>query len=210
MNQLNRKNHLSQNFNLHPTNTCNQAVFYYDLASPEAYLVAERARSLFAVMPEWQPILASQLAQTEQPAELTAAEQARLAARASELGLQPLRWPKPWPPNSEFAMLVATYAKQIGRAVAFSLAAFRQAFAGGRDLSDPDTVLIAAAACELHPKAVQTNAQRPAIAQALAQATHQAQMLGVTSVPTIRVNKQLFVGDVELDAAAKNVRQCGY
>ena len=49
-------------------------------------------------------------------------------------------------------MLVATYAKQIGRAVAFSLAAFRQAFAGGRDLGERDNVLIAAAACEMHPR----------------------------------------------------------
>ena len=51
-------------------------------------------------------------------------------------------------------MLAATYAKQVGRTVAFSLAAFRQAFAGGRDLGDTDTVLIAAAACEMHPAAV--------------------------------------------------------
>ncbi len=65
--------------------------------------------------------------------------------------LQPLRWPERWPPDTRTAMLAATYAKQIGRAVAFSLAAFRQAFAGGRDLGDTDTVLIAAAACEMHP-----------------------------------------------------------
>ena len=51
-------------------------------------------------------------------------------------------------------MLAATYAKRIGRAVAFSLAAFRQAFAGGRDLGDEDTVLIAGAACEMHPTAL--------------------------------------------------------
>ncbi len=51
-------------------------------------------------------------------------------------------------------MLAATYAKRIGRAVAFSLAAFRQAFAGGRDLADQDTILIAGAACEMHPTAL--------------------------------------------------------
>ena len=51
-------------------------------------------------------------------------------------------------------MLAATYAKRVGRAVAFSLAAFRQAFAGGRDLGDENTVLIAAAACEMHPTAL--------------------------------------------------------
>ena len=36
-------------------------------------------------------------------------------------------------------MRAATYAKQIGRTVAFALAAFRQAFAGGRALDDPTT-----------------------------------------------------------------------
>ena len=51
-------------------------------------------------------------------------------------------------------MRVATYAKGGGRAVAFSLAAFRQVFAGGRDLGDEGTVLLAAAACEMHPTAV--------------------------------------------------------
>ena len=51
-------------------------------------------------------------------------------------------------------MLVATYAKQGGRVVAYSMAAFRQAFAAGRDLGDRDSVLIAAAAAEMHPAAV--------------------------------------------------------
>ncbi len=74
--------------------------------------------------------------------------------RIAEHGLQPLRWPATWPPDTELAMLAATYAKHIGRAVAFSLAAFRQAFAGGRDLGEEGTVLIAAAACEMHPTAL--------------------------------------------------------
>ena len=69
------------------------------------------------------------------------------------LGLQPLRWPEPFPFDSEQALLAATYAKSIGRIVAYSLAAFRQAFAGGHAL-DEDHVLIAASACEMHPRAV--------------------------------------------------------
>ncbi len=51
-------------------------------------------------------------------------------------------------------MLVATYAKSIGRVVPFAQAAFRQAFAGGHSLADTNNVLIAAAACEMHPNAV--------------------------------------------------------
>ena len=71
-------------------------------------------------------------------------------------------------------MLAATYAKHVGRAVAFSLAAFRQAFAGGRDLGDHDTVLIAAAACEMHPTAVLKGVGLRSVAAGLASAAKRA------------------------------------
>ena len=76
---------------------------------------------------------------------------AEIERRAQELGLQPVRWPDPYPFDSSLAMRAATYAKSIGRTVPFAQAAFRQAFAGGHSLEDPDFVLIAAAACEMHP-----------------------------------------------------------
>ena len=79
---------------------------------------------------------------------------AEVERRASAYGLPPIVWPDPWPGNTLTAMRVATFAKQTGRTVSFSLAAFRQAFAAGRDLTDPDNVMIAGAACELHPRAL--------------------------------------------------------
>ena len=80
---------------------------------------------------------------------------AEVERRAQERGLQPLRWPDPWPtPTRSSPCAPPPSPQQAGRAVAFSLAAFRQAFAAGRDLSMADNVLIAAAACELHPNAV--------------------------------------------------------
>ena len=82
-------------------------------------------------------------------------------------------------------MLAATYAKRIGRAVAFSLAAFRQAFAGGRDLGDSDTVLIAAAACEMHPTAVLKGIELRSTAEALAEATERARLDGVSALPAV-------------------------
>ena len=80
-------------------------------------------------------------------------------------------------------MRAATYAKQIGRTVPFALAAFRQAFAGGRDLSVPDNVLIAAAACEMHPAAVLKGAGLRSIATRLEEATALAAQRGVRDVP---------------------------
>ena len=68
---------------------------------------------------------------------------AEVERRAAAYGLPPLVWPEPWPGNTLFAMRAATFAKQTGRTVSFALAAFRQAFAAGRDLTDPDNVLIA-------------------------------------------------------------------
>jgi 2-hydroxychromene-2-carboxylate isomerase len=92
-------------------------------------------------------------------------------------------WPEPFPFDSCLAMLAATFAKETGRAVAFSLAAFRQAFLAGRDLSQVDSVLIAAAACELHPRAVLKALESDRVAEALDAATERARSLGVTELP---------------------------
>ncbi len=108
--------------------------------------------------------------------------------RAAEASLQPLRWPERWPPDTRAAMLAATYAKQIGRTVAFSFAAFRQAFAGGRDLGDTDTVLIAAAACEMHPSAVLKGIELRSTAAALERAGERARAAGVERVPAIQLD----------------------
>jgi predicted DsbA family dithiol-disulfide isomerase len=83
-------------------------------------------------------------------------------------------------------MLAATYAKRIGRTVAFSLAAFRQAFAGGRDLGDRDTLLIAGAACEMHPAALLKALELRSVADALGQANARAAAAGVETLPAIR------------------------
>jgi 2-hydroxychromene-2-carboxylate isomerase len=138
---------------------------------------------------------------------------AEIARRARKLGLQPLRWPQPYPFNSDMAMRVATYARSIGRGVAFAQAAFRQAFAGGRSLELPDNVLIAAAACEMHPQAVLVAAARDRVADELAHATELAGSEGVRSTPAIRVVRahgvELFEGErvVEEAAAAISPRE---
>lgn len=162
-----------------------QPIFYYTLGSPECYLAAERiAAGALPVVPEWEPVL---LDSSEQPADRELIER-----QAAELGLQPLRWPSAWPADTRAAMLAATYAKRTGRVVAFSLAAFRQAFAAGRDLADPNTVLIAAAACELHPKAVLSALEQRSVADALEQATDRARGAGVSGLPAISLDGHLI------------------
>lgn len=172
--------------------------FYYDLGSAECYLVAERIHHALPVIAEWQPVLAARLPAFHDGGLAREEVERRAAARA----LQPLRWPARRPPDTRAAMLAATYAKRIGRVVAFSLAAFRQAFAGGRDLSDPDTVLIAAAACEMHPAALAKATATRSVTAALDAAGEGAAAAGVHAVPALRVGTVVFHGDDGLEAAA--------
>ena len=141
--------------------------FFFDLADPAAYLEAERLRVDDPAV-EWVPVLAPPVFRC---AEDVASLREDVERGAAALGLQPVRWPEPFPFDSERAMLAATYARQIGRAVAFSLAAFRQAYAAGRPLSELDNVLIAAAACEMHPRAVLKALESRGVREALDEAT---------------------------------------
>lgn len=190
-----------------------QPVFYFDLASPEAYLVAERVMHALGQIPVWQPVWLGGLRAGElggfRCAEEVASFREDVERRARRYGLLALRWPEPFPADTRWAMLVATYAKQIGRSVPFAQAAFRQAFAGGRDLGDRDCVLIAAAACEMHPAAVVKGAGMASIARRLDDATAAAARAGVLDVPAIRVGApdRVFHGDAELEAAAAALRE---
>jgi 2-hydroxychromene-2-carboxylate isomerase len=161
-----------------------RAAFYFDLASPIAYLAAERVNHVLGEVPEWIPVRVGEVGPFRCAEEIAAyREDVERAARAQ--GVQAMRWPDPFPADSDFAMLAATYAKQIGRAVAFSLAAFRQAFAGGRDLSERDNVLLAAAACEMHPLAVVKGAELRGTRERLTGASAEARAAGVTETPAI-------------------------
>jgi len=175
-----------------------QPVFYYDLGSPECYLVAETIMSALPVAPEWEPVLGVDLASLK--AQET--DRRQIERQAEHLGLQPLRWPDRWPPDTEHAMLAATYAKRIGRAVAFSLAAFRQAFAGGRDLGDEDTILIAGAACEMHPTALNKGIDLSSTRTALTDAGRRARTANVTALPAIQVGRRVFAGANAISDAA--------
>jgi len=176
--------------------------FYYDLFSPCAYLAAERVNQVLPVVPVWQPILLDGLGRGSDGFSRSDEDVAEVERRARAYGLQPLRWPEPWPTDTLTAMRAATFAQQAGRAVAFSLAAFRQAFAAGRDLSVTDNVLVAAAACELHPRAVLKAIESRSVKERLERATEEAAARGVEGVPTLAVADRLFWGDERLEEAA--------
>lgn len=190
-----------------------RASFYYDFNSPYAYLAAERISGVFAEagaeQPEWVPISFGHIlkATGRRPwsfEEDRSADFEEIQRRADDRGLPKVLYPEGWPIDnySLGPIRAATYAKESGRVVSFSLAAFRQVFAAGRDLSDPDNVLIAAAACELHPKAVLKGMETASVKAKLRQATDKAIELGVEGVPTVAVGGELFWGDDRLEEAA--------
>ena len=168
-------------------------VFLYDLASPLCWLAAEQVGG----GPVWQPVSLQDLNPGAHAA-LADVDRAAIAAQAP----MPPRWPEPYPVDSRSVMLAAAFAKKSGRAVAFSLAAFRQAFAGGRDLSDPDSILIAGAACELHPRALLRGLELRSTQNELAAGTALARESGVADLPALVVGDRVAAGLGEVVAAA--------
>jgi 2-hydroxychromene-2-carboxylate isomerase len=188
----------------------NRPVFYYDFNSPYAWLAAERVNSMLPVPPVWQPVSFGHILQAtgRKPwsfQDPTRSEGiAEVERRAAERGLPAPRWIDGWPlaTHSLLPLRAAIFAQQAGRAVSFSLAAFRQFFAAGRTLAELDNVLIAAAASELHPRAVTKGIESQTVKDALRKATDEAIALGVVGVPTVAIGGQLFWGDDRLEAAA--------
>src|SRR6266576_1552905 len=165
--------------------------FFFDLGDPRAYVEAER---LIATDPsrEWVPARSDVVLRCAHEGEALREDVAREVRR---LELQPLRWPDPFPFDSEEALLAATYAKSIGRVVAFSLAAFRQAFAGGHALDD-DHVLLAGSACEMHPRAILKALEGDGARRALETATRTAIDRGARDVPAIWTGRETLHGDL--------------
>jgi 2-hydroxychromene-2-carboxylate isomerase len=188
------------------------AVFYYDFSSPYSYLAAERISALFAEaeldQPEWKPISFGHVLKHtgRRPwsfEEDRSVDFEEIQRRADERGLPEVVYPEGWPINdySLNPIRAATYAKESGRVVSFSLAAFRQVFAAGRSMKDVDNVLIAAAACELHPNAVLKGIETASVKEKLVAVTNEAIELGVEGIPTVAVGERLFWGDDELEQA---------
>ena len=183
--------------------------FYFDFAQPGAYLAAERILQLLPGPAEWIPVDCAALGAPVAPL----GEEARLALEriGEERGLQRFVWPEPFPFDGSLALRAATYAKGIGRVVAFSLAAFRQCYAAGRALDSADNVVIAASACEMHPAAVLKGCELRSTRSALDAANSLARERGVRSVPAVYIPAgggrpgRVFHGDGELESAAREL-----
>ncbi len=181
--------------------------FYYDFASPESYLALERlAKSLAAFAPELIPVRAADLDPLPSPDD--AARRANIEAVAESSDVLPLVWPQDFPDlDTADAIRAATYAKSIGKVAVFSLSLFRQIYAAGQDPASVNTIYLAGAASEIHPRAIDQALSRDRVGEQADAATEDARAAGVTSVPALRIGQRLLVGPALLQDAAAVMRQ---
>jgi len=169
--------------------------FYFDLAEPRCWPAAELLPRALPTLP-FRPVRAAALGIAVEPAE------PELWERCRELGLLTPRPPRQPAQAVEEAVLAAVYAASIGKGIAFALAAFRQAFAAGRDLASWDNVVIVGAACEIHPRALAAGARSPATGKRLEENEQRARSAGVEMLPAALVEGRLVEGLEEVVALA--------
>jgi 2-hydroxychromene-2-carboxylate isomerase len=184
-----------------------QPLFFYDVASPYAYLAANR---IGEVLPEaeWRPILLgglfklngrhSWLYDDDRETRHTEIER-----RAAAYGLPPLAWFKNIPTTWLTVMRAVTVAKRRGRGREFSLAAFRAVHAEGRELWHDDQLATLAPVAGLEPDELLEAVAQQEIKDELRAATERAHELGAPGVPTVVIGDRVFWGDDRLDEAAR-------
>lgn len=175
-----------------PSLPATPTTLYFDLASPDAYLVAERLeRRMGAAV--WRPAtMAEPLPRGEQVA-------AEAQARAAALRM-PLVWPERFPSRVPTAMRVATYANEQGCCPAFAIAAGRLAFCGGFDLEDPDIIAEAAAAAGLDVDGALGAAREPRRDHQVGMAGRAVAHAGGTSLPALEHERRLYCGEPHITA----------
>jgi len=202
------------------------AAFYLDPADPESWLASERVIRTLGSPAPWTPVQLwigdadVPLAERDGLHPVARADcsssghhprltQAEIESSVDERGLLPFKPPAKWlagePMDTTNCLLATTFAKQAGKTVAFSLALSRQIWCGGRDPEDLTTVMLAGAAAEIHPNAIEKALGLKSLRAELDRASSEAASYGVTSLPTVRIGDAIFIGDAGLDEAAAKI-----
>ena len=168
------------------------ALFFYDIACPFSYLIAERIERVLGEV-EWVPASAvgldggSRWVRFDATREL--AERYALAARL------PLVWPDRFPIDARQALRAASYAAENGAGAGFALAGLRLAFCGGFDLEDPEILGIAAAAAGLSLEGCLMAARDPDRDRPLSATARGLHARGVRALPALRLGRRFIEGD---------------
>jgi 2-hydroxychromene-2-carboxylate isomerase len=185
-----------------------EPTLFYDLGSPYAYLAVERAADVLGVEPRLEPILVGGIFALREHGSWSQTRDrvgriGEVEARAERYGLAPLRWPSEWPNNTLKAMRAAVWANRIDvDGSRFARAAFKAAFAEGRDLSEIEVLTEIADSVGLPAGELAKAVEQTAIKDALKKATARAWEGGVVGVPCLGIGEKVFYGDDQLEFAA--------
>ncbi len=180
-----------------------RATFFFDLACPLSYLVAERIERTLGDA-QWVPIAGASLVVRAGAIEL-AALRGQAERRARQLRL-PLVWPDRFPAGVPCALRAAAFAAEVGAGASFALAASRLAFCGGFDLDYPETIAEAAAAAGVPLDGCLEAAGDESQDEPLLIAADALRARGGDTVPAIDVGGRLFAGEAGLLAASSSIR----
>jgi 2-hydroxychromene-2-carboxylate isomerase len=184
------------------------AVFYFDLASPYAYLASRRVDVLLGGDTIWQPILVGALHKHFRRVswgatpELRAAGVAAIEGRVAAYGLPPIRWPQPYPANTLTAMRAAVWAAEKGDTRRFAHAAYETAFVEGIDMTPRVAVIEAANRAGMDGPELASVLDDEQLKSALRAANDAAIATGVYGVPTFDAAGLLWWGEHQLETAA--------
>lgn len=176
-----------------------RAAFFYDLACPFSYLVAEGVERVLGEV-EWIPAPAVGLDGGALWARYEAVR--ALAEREARTVRLPLVWPDRYPANTRHALRAAAYAGENGAGASFALAAMRLAFCGGFDLEDPEIIGVAAAAAGLPLEGCLAAARDPSRDVSLWATARGLHRRGVRRMPSIRLGRRWLEGERVLDSVA--------
>jgi 2-hydroxychromene-2-carboxylate isomerase len=178
-----------------PRRERSRAQFFFDLACPFTYLVAERVECAFDDV-TWTPASAAALRRSCLAADVfSAAAVRRLAEERAAALRMPLVWPERFPSEAPAAMRIAALAAHHGRGAAFVLAATRLAFCGGFDLDDPEILAEAAAAAGLVLDDCLSAARHEGRDGEIERAGRVLLAAGADRLPALRVGRALYWGE---------------
>lgn len=196
------------------------AVFFYDFASPNAYLahrvipaIAERTGARFSYVPVLLGGLfkltgnrAPMLAFADIPAKL-AYQHREMSRFVRRHGLTGYRMNPHFPVNTLLAMRTAVAAERAGQAAEFIEAMFAAMWEQGLKLDDPAVLAAAIDAAGLPAAQLLAAAQDQAVKDELAANTQAAADRGAFGIPSFMVGEELYfgkdsLGEVEADLAA--------
>jgi len=182
--------------------------FWYDFASPYAWLAAERLASTREIAVDWIPFIIGPILRLrpDNPSPLQNAPPAQRAYRrrdverlAARQGL-PLRWPSTYPRNGLLGARVARVVP-AGQRPALTLAIYRASFVEDREIAEVDVIRDVLARTGLDAEATLRAALAEDNKKALGADVERAIALGIFGAPSFIVDGELFWGNDRLDLA---------